>query len=70
VKTRREMPIGLFGAGLVVVLAPLAFGVQVALGKILWTPELFAIGFPIALVVYYVAWKFIVGWLNDLLGIG
>ena len=51
-------------------LAPLAFGVQVALGKILWTAELFAIGFPIALVIYYLAWKFVVGALNDLLGIG
>jgi hypothetical protein len=69
-KGRREIPIGLYGAGLVIVLAPLAFGVQVALGKILWTADLFAIGFPMALVIYYLAWRFVVARLNDLLGVG
>lgn len=65
-----EIPIGPFGAALVLVLAPAAFSLQLALGKVLWTPALFAIGFPITLALYYLAWKHIVGRLNDLLGIG
>jgi hypothetical protein len=69
-RTRWEVPAGLHGALLVLVLAPLAFGLQVALGKILWTPGLFAIGFPMTLGGYYLAWKYGVARFNDLLGIG
>lgn len=47
----RRMPIGIFGSALVVVIAPIAFAIQLAPGKAIWTAELFAIGFPIALVV-------------------
>lgn len=66
----REVPIGVFGAALVPVIAPAAFALQAALGKMLWSPELFAVGFPITLALYYLAWKHIVSRFNDLLGIG
>jgi hypothetical protein len=72
VRLRRgyELPIGLHGVVLAFVLAPLAFGLQLALGKVLWTAELFAIGFPVALVVYFLAWRLVVARFNDLLGVG
>jgi hypothetical protein len=35
-----------------------------------WTPTAFAIGFPVALVVYYLAWKHVVGFFNELVGVG
>ena len=68
-KRQREVPIGLHGAALLLVLAPLAYGIQVAIGKVVWTGELVAIGFPGALAVYYLGWKFVVSRLNDILGI-
>ena len=67
---RREIPAGLYGAALVLLLAPAGFGLQLALGKTIWTPGLFAIGFPMALGGYYLAWKYIVARFNDVLGIG
>ena len=70
VQRRREIPVGVHGALLAVVIAPLAYSVQLALGKMIWTPELFAIGFPISIVAYYLAWKLVVGRLNNLLGVG
>ena len=70
VQRRREIPVGVHGALLAVVIAPLAYSVQLALGKVIWTTELFAIGFPISIVVYYLAWKLVVGRLNNLLGVG
>jgi hypothetical protein len=66
----RRMPIGIFGSALVVVIVPLALAIQLALGKVIWTAELFAIGFPMALVVYYLAWRIVVAGINDVLGIG
>lgn len=70
VQRRREIPVGVHGALLAVVIAPLAYSVQLALGKMIWTTELFAIGFPISIVAYYLAWKLVVGRLNNLLGVG
>lgn len=69
VSRARRVPIGLFGAGLVAVLAPLGYAVQYGLGKFLWTPAIFAIGLPLTLVVYYLAWKLFVGRFNEILGI-
>ena len=66
----RELSIGLFGAALVLLIAPAGYGIQTALGQMVWTRELFAIGFPGALALYYLAWKHAVSRLNDLLGIG
>ena len=69
-KRRREVPVGPYGAALVLLLAPAAFGIQLALGKMLWTPDLFAIGLPMTLAGYYLAWKHVVARFNDVLGVG
>ena len=65
-----RIPVGLFGASLLVLIAPAAWGIQLAVGKLLWTPTLFAIGFPIAFAAYYLVWKNVVSRLNAILGIG
>jgi hypothetical protein len=36
----------------------------------LWTAPLVAIGLPLALAVYYLAWKHAVAYFNDVLGVG
>lgn len=69
-RRHREVPIGVFGAALVLAIAPAAFGLQLALDKVVWTAPLFAVGLPGALILYYLAWKHGVARLNDLLGIG
>jgi hypothetical protein len=66
----REIQPGLFGAALVFLIVPAAWGIQLAVGKMLWTPGLFAIGFPIAFIAYYLVWKNVVARLNGILGIG
>jgi hypothetical protein len=70
VRRFRDVSSGVFGSLLPFVLAPLAFGLQVALDRVIWTPGLFAIGFPVTMAVYYLAWKHIVGRFNDVLGLG
>jgi len=67
---RREVPVGPYGAALVLLLVPAAFGIQLALGKMLWTPGLVAIGLPMTLAGYYLAWKYVVARFNDVLGVG
>jgi hypothetical protein len=69
-RRRREVPAGPYGAALVLVLAPGALAIQFALGKVIWTPALFAIGLPMTLALYYLAWKYVVARVNDILGIG
>ncbi|CAN5746884.1 hypothetical protein BH18ACI5_BH18ACI5_05350 [soil metagenome] len=70
VRRHRELPIGVFGAALLIPLGSAAYAIQTALGKMLWTPEVLVMGVPIAIVVYYLAWKHLVRRLNDLLGVG
>ena len=69
-RKQREIPAGPYGAALVLLLAPAALGIQLALGKMLWTPTLVAIGLPMTLAGYYLAWKYIVARFNDVLGVG
>jgi len=69
VRRYRDVPIGVFGSLLAFVLAPLAFAIQLGLDRVIWTPGLFALGFPVTLAVYYLAWKHAVAWFNDVLGI-
>ena len=60
-------------AGVGALLIPLGlagYGIQTALGKMIWTNEVLVVGVPIAIVFYYLAWKHIVRRLNDLLGVG
>ena len=70
IRRHREIPIGPFGIVLVVIIAPAAFALQVTLGQMVWTRDLFVIGFPLTLVIYYLAWKHGVARLNDLVGVG
>jgi hypothetical protein len=69
-RKRWRIPAGLHGALLVLVLAPVAYTIQLTLGKMLWTRDLFVVGFPAALAGYYLAWKYIVSRFNDVLGVG
>jgi len=69
IHSRRGWPIGLHGAALVFVLAPAGYLIQRLLGLMVWNPELFSIGFPIGVIVYYLLWKYVVNFFNQMLGI-
>jgi hypothetical protein len=68
---RTRLSLGLHGALLPFVLAPLG----ILLTRILdfpvlhAAPHVFPIGAPLALIAYYLVWKYIVGFLNGVLGI-
>ena len=66
----RRLPLGIHGATLVVLLAPV--GLMLARTLDIWivTPGLILTVAPVGLIVYYLAWKHIVGFFNQLLGIG
>jgi len=69
--SRRHVSLGLYGAALPLVLGPLGY----AMTRLLDFPiphfvaGVFPIAFPIGLALYYLAWKYIVGFLNAELGI-
>ena len=81
-KPRRHLPIGLHGALLPFFLAPLGVTLATFLGflsfgahgfvwfQVLTLPYAFvATAFCIAIVVYYLIWKHLVGFFNEVLGI-
>jgi len=68
-QSRRPFSIGLHGAILPWLLAPLGYALQRSLDIMIWTPETFAIGFPVALVVYYLVWKYVVSFFNEVVGV-
>jgi hypothetical protein len=78
----RRLSIGMHGALLPFVLVPLGFTLGVLLGVVTidrdgvhafetvtlsYIPAVFV--FPVVIIVYYLVWKYIVGFLNDLVGI-
>jgi hypothetical protein len=69
--SRTRLSVGLHGAVLPLLLGPLGF----LMTRILDFPipqhvvGAFPIAAPLALVVYYLAWKYLVGFLNDVMGI-
>ncbi|MGH9661001.1 MAG: hypothetical protein ACRD96_20810 [Bryobacteraceae bacterium] len=69
---RRRISLGAHGAILPLVLGPLGAGlwrlmdVEIPAAFVSIAP----LAFPVAVIVYYLAWKYIVGFLNDLLGVG
>lgn len=78
----RGLPIGFHGALLPFVLAPIGFTMATSLGflaagpdGLVWFETLrvpyarLAIIFPIVVVIYYLVWKHLVGFFNELLGI-
>lgn len=81
-RSRRHLPIGLHGALLPFVLAPLGFTLATSLGFLLATHEglvwfeairisyaRLGVIFPLVVAVYYLVWKHLVGFLNEMLGI-
>ncbi len=67
----RRLPIGFHGAILPFLLAPLGFAIARALGFAIpaFLAAAFPLGFPVVLVVYYLAWKYLVGFFNEVLEI-
>ena len=81
-RPRRHLPIGFHGALLPFILLPLGYLIGSALGVISLTSQcivyfhainvpyaFIAIGFTIALIFYYLVWKYLVGFFNQVLGI-
>ena len=63
----RHMPIGLHGALLVVLIVPIGFSVGKLLDFSLPHPFLAVLGPAAALAAYYLLWKYVVNFLNELL---
>jgi hypothetical protein len=81
-RPHRHLPIGLHGAILPFILAPCGFLLATCSGFLAATPRglvwfqqiaipygVFATGFCLALVAYYLVWKYLVGFFNQVLGI-
>jgi hypothetical protein len=81
-RPRRHLPIGFHGAILPFILAPMGFLLATCLGflaatssGLVWFHQiaipyaLFAVGFSIGLIAYYLVWKYLVGFFNEVLGI-
>lgn len=68
---KRHVSIGLFGAALPFLLAPAGYMITRLLGLAtqLHVLSLLPFVFPIGLIVYYLAWKYLVGSLNRIVGI-
>jgi hypothetical protein len=66
----RRLPLGIHGAALVVLLAPVGLALARALDIWIVTPGLVLTVAPVGLIVYYLLWKHIVGFLNQFLGVG
>lgn len=70
-RSRLQLSIGLFGALLPLLLAPLGIVVASLLNFSIFhfAAHAFAIAAPVGLLVYYFAWKYLVGFLNRVLEI-
>jgi hypothetical protein len=68
---RTHLPIGIHGALLPLVLAPLGILLAHALNfpPVPFIPRIFPIAAPIALIAYYLVWKYVVRFLNGVLAI-
>lgn len=61
--------IGVHGALLPLLLVPAGFGLARWSGVSWYVPGMILIVLPVAVAVYYLAWKYLVGFLNELLGV-
>jgi hypothetical protein len=68
---RPRLSLGLHGAILPVLLAPLGFAVARMLNFPIpgFVAHVFPVAAPLALIIYYLAWKYLVGFLNRVLGL-
>ena len=65
-----RLPLGIHGMALVVLLAPIGFTVAKTLDLWFMTPAMVLTVLPVGLIVYYLAWKHIVGFFNQVLEVG
>jgi hypothetical protein len=81
-RSRTHLPLGIHGALLPFILAPLGFFLGCSLGFLKATDRGFlyfgvvnvhyahvAIIFPVVLIVYYLVWKYLIGFFNQVAGI-
>lgn len=66
---RRRLPIGLHGGILPFILVPTGYLVAPTQGIEVFTPAVALISLPGLVVIYYLAWKYLVGFFNQVLGI-
>jgi len=71
VQRRRRYSVGLHGAILPLLLLPLGMMILYLLAVPVTTHVVHSVmlGAPVIMATYYLAWKYLVGWLNELLGI-
>ena len=70
-QSRRPLPIGLHGAIIPFVLAPLAFTITRIVGFTIpaFAVTVFPLIFPVAVLIHYLLWKHLVSFLNGLMGV-
>jgi len=68
-RRNRELPIGVHGAMLPLVLVPGGYYLGCLAGLSYLTPAVPLIAIPLAMAIYYLEWKFLVNYCNHLLGI-
>jgi hypothetical protein len=70
-RSRLQIPIGLHGALLPFLLAPLGFVLASVLNFSIpgFATHIFPIAAPLGLIVYYLAWKYLVGSLNRIVNL-
>ena len=68
-RKRWSLPIGIHGALLVILVVPSGLVLGQFLNFEMPQPQLAILGIPAALVAYYLLWKYLVNFLNELLGI-
>jgi hypothetical protein len=68
---RHIVPLGLLGAALPLLLAPMGAGLMRLLELPIPVEVIagFPVAFPVILIAYYLAWKYLVAFLNALLGV-
>jgi hypothetical protein len=67
--SRHHLPIGFHGALLPFLLIPAGMSLARALEIAIITPGLVLTVAPVALIIYYLAWKHLVAYFNNVLGI-
>jgi hypothetical protein len=70
VGVRLQLPIGIFGALILVFFGPLGyFLAHLVLDLSFLPPRIFGVGIPVGLIAYYLIWKYFVSYFNRLLGL-
>jgi hypothetical protein len=67
---KRRVPLGAWGALLPILLIPGGLALQQLVDASLFTPIEALIAFPIIAAVYYLIWKHLVGFFNEVVGVG